>query len=324
VDLRPPLSSRSISLRIYPHTGLDAGAVVTEMCAQSRLAADAGFDGVMTSEHHGGFAGYIPNPLQAAGWLLEAMPVGWAAPCPLLLPLRPPALVAEEVAWLAARHPGRVGVGGAAGSLVDDFEIMGLTKERLTERFASGLDLLAGALGGTDPGRLASDPAVARCRTHPVPMASAAMSMAAVRRAAGHGMGIVFDSLSTPERVRLLVDAYRDAGGDRACILIRRLWMGTPPRDQMRKQVDIYRGYADPGAQTHWKTDEVIVGDHAADVADALLDVMTRSGADACNLRLHAPGIAPDQVRGQITAMADVVARIRAGQAKQRNGRPPL
>jgi hypothetical protein len=150
------------------------------------------------------------------------------------------------------------------------------------------------------------------------------MSMAAVRRAAGHGMGIVFDSLSTPERVRLLVDAYRDAGGDRACILIRRLWMGTPPRDQMRKQVDIYRGYADPGAQTHWKTDEVIVGDHAADVADALLDVMTRSGADACNLRLHAPGIAPDQVRGQITAMADVVARIRAGQAKQRNGRPPL
>jgi alkanesulfonate monooxygenase SsuD/methylene tetrahydromethanopterin reductase-like flavin-dependent oxidoreductase (luciferase family) len=121
VDLRPPLSSRSISLRIYPHTGLDAGAVVTEMCAQSRLAADAGFDGVMTSEHHGGFAGYIPNPLQAAGWLLEAMPVGWAAPCPLLLPLRPPALVAEEVAWLAARHPGRVGVGVAAGSLVDDW-----------------------------------------------------------------------------------------------------------------------------------------------------------------------------------------------------------
>ena len=59
-------------------------------------------------------------------------------------------------------------------------------------------------------------------------------------------------------------------------------------------------------------------------MADALLDVMTRSGADACNLRLHAPGIAPDQVRGQITAMADVVARIRAGQAKQRNGRPPL
>jgi alkanesulfonate monooxygenase SsuD/methylene tetrahydromethanopterin reductase-like flavin-dependent oxidoreductase (luciferase family) len=324
VDLRPPLSARSISLRIYPHTGLDAGAVVAEMRAQSRLAAAAGFDGVMTSEHHGGFAGYIPNPLQAAGWLLEAMPVGWAAACPLLLPLRPPALVAEEVAWLAARHPGRVGVGVAAGSLVDDFEIMGLTKEGLTKRFVSGLELLAGALGGTDPGRLASDPAVARCRTDPVPMASAAMSKTAVRRAAAHGLGIVFDSLSTPERVRLLVDAYRDAGGDQACILIRRVWMGTPPRDQMRRQVDVYRGYAAAGAQTHWKTDEVIVGDDDADVADALVDVMTRSGADACNLRLHAPGIGPDQVRGQITAMTGVLARIRDSQAKQRSGRPPL
>src|SRR5580704_5435005 len=70
---------------------------------------------------------------------------GWAAPCPLLLPLRPAALVAEEVAWLAARHPGRVGVGLAAGSLVDDFEIMGLTKDNLTGRFADGLALAAGA-----------------------------------------------------------------------------------------------------------------------------------------------------------------------------------
>ncbi len=119
-------------------------AIVDEMIGQAALAAEAGFDGVMTSEHHGGFAGYIPNPLQAAGWLLEAMAAGWAAPCPMLLPLRPPALVAEEVAWLAARHPGRVGLGLAAGSLVDDFEIMGLTKTDLTTRFADGLALLAG------------------------------------------------------------------------------------------------------------------------------------------------------------------------------------
>ncbi|HXQ75684.1 MAG TPA: LLM class flavin-dependent oxidoreductase [Acidimicrobiales bacterium] len=328
MDRRPPLSARSISLRIYPHTGLGADAIVAEMRAQATLAAEAGFDGVMTSEHHGGFAGYMPNPLQAAGWLLESMPAGWAAPCPLLLPLRPPALVAEEVAWLAARFPGRVGVGVAAGSLVDDFEIMGLTKQNLTDRFAEGLDLLAGALGGGEPGRLAADPAVARCAAHPVPMASAAMSTVAVRRAAGHGMGIVFDSLSAPERVRRLVDVYRGAGGEQACILIRRVWMGTPPTDEMHRQVDVYRGYADAGAQTHWTADELVAGADAPAVADALVDVMARAGADACNLRLHAPGIAPHRVRGQIAALADVVARLRtrlgAGQAMQRNGRPPL
>ncbi len=82
----------------------------------------------MTSEHHGGFGGYLPNPQQAAGWLLDAMPTGWAAACPLLLPLKPAALVAEEAAWLAARFPGRVGLGLATGSLVDDFEIMGTDK----------------------------------------------------------------------------------------------------------------------------------------------------------------------------------------------------
>ena len=57
---------------------------------------------------------------------------------------------------------------------------------------------------------------------------------------------------------------------------------------------------------------------------------MTRAGADACNLRVHAPGITPQQIRTQIEALAAVVARLRdllldaADQARQRNGRPPL
>ena len=95
----------SISFRAYPHAGLDAPSIVVELRVQAALAVTHGFDGVMTSEHHGGFAGYLPNPLQLAGFLLDAMPTGWAAPCPLLLPLRPTALVAEETAWLAARFP---------------------------------------------------------------------------------------------------------------------------------------------------------------------------------------------------------------------------
>ncbi|HXQ60149.1 MAG TPA: LLM class flavin-dependent oxidoreductase [Acidimicrobiales bacterium] len=324
--MAPPLSVGSISLRLYPHEGLGAGAVVEELRAQGRLASESGFDGVMTSEHHGGFAGYMPNPLQAAGWLLEAMPAGWAAACPLLLTLRPPALVAEEVAWLAARFPGRVGLGMAAGSLVADFDIMGLTKQNLTERFSDGLALVAGALGGRDPGPLQGDPAIENCRSHPVPLASAAMSVAAVRRAARLEMGIVFDSLSAPERVRVLVDAYRQAGGAGACTLIRRVWVGSPPVHEMAQQVDVYRGYAGAGAQSHWTADELIAGDDAETVADGLVEVMVRAGADACNLRVHAPGISPGQVRTQIVALTAVVARLRVllGQARHRKGRPPL
>src|SRR3954465_13920006 len=115
--MEQPFAPGSVSLRLYPHGDLPATRIVDVLREQAAASAAIGFDGVMTSEHHGGFAGYLPNPLQVAGWLLEAMPSGWAAPCPLLLPLRPPALVAEEVAWLAARFPGRVGVGLAAGAL---------------------------------------------------------------------------------------------------------------------------------------------------------------------------------------------------------------
>ena len=85
-----PFDRGSVSFRSYPHDGLDAVARIAELRAQAALAVEHGFDGVMTSEHHAGFAGYMPNPLQVAGFLLDAMPSGWAAPCPLLLTLRRP------------------------------------------------------------------------------------------------------------------------------------------------------------------------------------------------------------------------------------------
>src|SRR6516225_8590325 len=155
-----PFAPGSVSLRLYPHLDLPAHAIVEEMRGQAALAG----------EHHGGFAGYLPNPLQAAGWCLEAMATGWAAPCPLLLPLRPAALVAEETAWLAARFPGRVGVGVAAGALPADFEVMGLTMEHLADRFSAGLEALAALLRGQARGALADDPALAACAAAPVPL----------------------------------------------------------------------------------------------------------------------------------------------------------
>ena len=209
----PPLASGSVSLRLYPHDGLDAAAIVDEMRAQAALATACGFDGVMTSEHHNGFPGYLPNPLAAAGWCLDAMTRGWAAPCPLLLPLRETALVAEDAAWLAARFPGRVGIGVAAGALASDFEIAGASMDGLTARFAGQLGVLAGMLSGRDLGPLHDDPAVRACVDQPIPLVSAAMGFTAVRRASALGIGLLFDSLSTPERIRELIDAYRAAGG---------------------------------------------------------------------------------------------------------------
>ena len=92
--------------------------------------------------------------------------------------------------------------------------------------------------------RLAGDLAIRACASHPVPVVSAAMGKTAVRRAAAAGAGLLFDSLSTPERIRGLVDTYRASGGTGACILIRRAWIGPPPRDLVDRQLDVYRSYA--------------------------------------------------------------------------------
>jgi alkanesulfonate monooxygenase SsuD/methylene tetrahydromethanopterin reductase-like flavin-dependent oxidoreductase (luciferase family) len=301
-----PFCRGSISLRLYRHADLAAEKIVEVFREQAVAASGAGFDGIMTSEHHGGFAGYLPNPIQAAGWALDAMPTGWAAPCPLLLPLRPAALVIEEIAWLAARHPGRVGVGVASGSLQTDFDVMGLTKDALTERFATSLRTVADALSGRAAGDLAADPAVARCASHPVPVLSAAMSTAAVRRAAEAGVGLLFDSLTDAARCRELIERYRAAGGAAQVVLIRRVWLGAAPTERHHAQVGVYAGYASAGAQTHWDPAAMITGG-PEQIAKRLADALRDTGADALNLRVHAPGLDPAQVGEQIVSLADVV-----------------
>jgi alkanesulfonate monooxygenase SsuD/methylene tetrahydromethanopterin reductase-like flavin-dependent oxidoreductase (luciferase family) len=305
-----PFARGSVSLRIYPHLDLDAPLIVDELRAQAALAVACGFDGVMTSEHHGGFAGYLPNPLQTAGFALDAMPTGWAAPCPLLLLLRPTALVIEETAWLAARHSGRVGLGVAAGALPADFEIMDTTMDDLTARYSHALGTVARILSGGDAGPLGGDPAIAHLRRHPVPVLSAAGSITAARRAATVGVGLMFDSLTTPVRCRELVDAYREEGGSGPCVLIRRAWVGEPPQEQAAEQLARCRSYAPRGATAHWGTAEMAAAPEGAEVAARLVDAAEVAGADALNLRVHVPGVPPDAVRSQIEQLGTLVAPV--------------
>jgi alkanesulfonate monooxygenase SsuD/methylene tetrahydromethanopterin reductase-like flavin-dependent oxidoreductase (luciferase family) len=308
-----PFAPGSVSLRLYPHGDLPASAIVDELTTQAALAAEHGFDGVMTSEHHAGFHGYIPNPLQFAGWCLEEMRRGWAAPCPLLLPLRPPALVAEEIAWLAARFPGRVGLGVASGALPADFEIMHLPMDHLAARFTAAFEELAGILDGSGASPLAGDPAIAAAARDRIPVLSAAMGFTAARRAARLGAGLLFDSMSTPERCRELVDAYHEAGGSAPCVLVRRAWIGEPPRHDFEEQLAVYRDYSSRAAQATWGEQEMVDATGPDDVVAGLLDSLTRSGCDAVNLRIHVPGVAPEAAREQIALLGDqVVGRLRS------------
>src|SRR5207247_1889938 len=92
------------------------------------------------------------------------------------------------------------------------------------------------------------------------------------------GAGVLFDSLSAPERCRQLSDAYRDAGGTGACVLIRRAWVGPPPADLVARQVAVYRSYAPATAQARWDADQLVTGPDPDAVAALAARELHRDG----------------------------------------------
>ncbi len=300
-----PFDSGSVSIRLYPHNELPADAIVGELCAQAGLALRHGFDGVMTSEHHGGFAGYMAQPLQMVSFVLADHETGWAAAAPLLLPLRSVALVAEEVAWLQARYPARVGLGVAAGALPLDFEAAGVNQADSIARFKSELPRLVAMLGGEDLGELEGDPALRACRQAPIPVLSAAVSIVAAVRAARCGAGLLMEGMSSPERLARLTRAFEESGGTGSKVLIRRVWLGSVPSGLVESQRAVYESYA-AGAKSFGE-DQTIVCDEPDELAERLAAAARLVGADALNLRVQLPGMSPAQVREQIAKIGSTV-----------------
>jgi alkanesulfonate monooxygenase SsuD/methylene tetrahydromethanopterin reductase-like flavin-dependent oxidoreductase (luciferase family) len=291
---------------------------VSELRAEARLAEEAGFDGCMVSEHHGGFANYLPNPLLAATWLLDATDRLWAAPCPTLLPLRPVTQLVEDLAWTHHRFPGRVGVGVGAGSIPVDFEMAGVPVEEMFPRYRAALVALADALAGRATGPLAADPGVAGLGAGTIPIVAGVQTTRTTERAARLGMGVLYNSLQTTQAVREQTDAYVAAGGAGPRILIRRLWVGAPPAANLEVQMERYRAAAMTGEATarimdRWgKGDNEIAGSHGDEVAEELYDTMVQAGCDALNVRVFLAGLTAAEVHDQLARHgAETLPRLR-------------
>ena len=298
-----PLSIGSISMRLYPHD-LPARQQIAIIRGQARRAVEGGYDGVMVSEHHGDFPGYLPNPIQIIGFLLPEMPRGWAAACPMLLPMQPYGLVAEQLAWLDAAYPGRVGAGFASGAVPIDFEIAEVPFDEIRDRFKSSLPKVVAALRGDDPTGLANDRALRARAGTPFPMVSAAMSAVAVKRAAALGIGILYDSIQTIEATRRMSDIYDEAGGTGPKILIRRVWVGDVPAEADAAQMAHFRKYGSEAAQRNWSDDSLVHGSTGEETAERLADQLRASGCDTLNVRVHLKGLSVEQVDDQIDVHA--------------------
>lgn len=308
-----PFAPGSVGVLLAPHD-LAAGEIVDEMLADARAADATGFDGVLVGEHHAGLAGYVPNPLQVLGWMLAETAHVWGAPCPLLLPLRPTGLVIEEVAWLAARHRARVGLGVAVGAAPVDFAVADVAFDDRTARYRAALADLVRALRGDATPTLADDPAVRELGAQPVPVVSGTTTVFGVRVAAAAGAGIMLDGLSPLSWSITLADAYRAAGGTGPVVLSRRAWLGDAPGAVASADVDRYRAFTETERHDRIRADDSMLAHREPDELAAMLhDARAATGADCLSLRVNLPGLAPAVVREQIETLGrEVLPRLRS------------
>ncbi|MET0147040.1 MAG: LLM class flavin-dependent oxidoreductase [Ilumatobacteraceae bacterium] len=306
-----PFDHGSVSLGTYVHD-LAPTAMVDTLLAQAVLADESGFDGVTIAEHHAGYPTYMPNPILGASWLLDAMPRAWSGPNPVLLPLRTPGLVLQDLAWLAARHPGRVGATFASGYVEQDFVACNVPFAGRNARFRDALGVIGGEL--TKPSEVfAGDPVVRAAADAGVPMIVAAKGARAVTRAAELGMGLSVP-LTDPAQIADVNDLYLQAGGTGPRLMMRWVWIGDLPEAAIRRWDEEHRYSIDSGAPRQVESSlRVASAADAGDVAALLAAELVASHCTCLSVRIHMPDVPPEQVAEQIAGIGtDVLPRLRS------------
>lgn len=253
----------------------------------------------------------MPQPLLAAGWILAETDHVWAGPAPLLLGLRNPVLLAEELTWTAARHPGRVGAVVAPGYAAADFEALGEDYEARNNVFAARLETLMGAL--TTQGPIGGDPAVAAWVKTPGPVLSAGNSPAAARRAARHGVGMLFQGGEDTGHLAQLTRDYREAGGTGLVAATLSVWAGELPTNPESEALDqAYRTAAVGMRHADGLRNKPLSGP-TRDIVERGREFGHAVGAEALNLRVHVPGVDRQVTLDQIAQIgAEVLPGLRA------------
>jgi alkanesulfonate monooxygenase SsuD/methylene tetrahydromethanopterin reductase-like flavin-dependent oxidoreductase (luciferase family) len=300
-----PFAPGSVSVGLYL-PDLQPGRALAMLEEQAAAAVAVGFDGFTLAEHHAGFGGYLPNPVQAIGWLLGATPDGWGAPLPILLPLRSVPSCVEELAWLAARYPGRVGAGFAAGYLLGDFEALGVAFDDRFNSFWLKLADVASQLRGEGSGALAADPAVGLAVRSGLPLVAAATGPSSIRRAGRLGLGLLPAEMDD-ERCHEMFADYTAAGGRGPRIINRWCWLGDPPAGP----AEAWRRQYDKPGDVSWQREEkasfLLSAPEPEALAARLALALATAGADSLSIRFHMPGIEAGTVLEQIRAFGERV-----------------
>lgn len=210
------------------------GQRMRETIEASRVAEDAGFDGVFIPEHHMMEDGYIPSPFPLLGAMAAATRRVHVGTTVHLLPFYNPIQTAEAGAIVDQIANGRLRLGVGLGNFEPEFELMGLDKKDQVGRFTEAIELVRTAWSGENfdfqgkhfhaKGRIRPTPVDAR-------LWIGAMSDAGVRRAAKYGAPWPTDPLHNIAVIRHWAEVYRASAreygtqDDVSVVLLRDGWI---------------------------------------------------------------------------------------------------
>lgn len=179
-----------------------------------------GFDGFALTEHHFWYDGYCPSLLPVLAAIARRTRRITLAPLALLLPLRDPLRVAEEIAVLDQLSGGRLALGFGYGYRAEEFDGFEIDRARRGPRFAEQIEVLRAAFSGERFSHVGEhyryedvvlSPRPLQ-RPHP-PFWLAGGAQAATARRAGR-LGLAYCAAGTgqtPERIEALIGEYRAA-----------------------------------------------------------------------------------------------------------------
>lgn len=182
-----------------------------------------GFDGFALTEHHFWYDGYCPSLMPVLAAIARRTRRITIAPLALLLPLRDPLRMAEEIAVVDQLSGGRLALGFGYGYRPEEFAGFGIERERRGPRFTEQIEILRAAFTGerfSHRGEhYAYEDVVLSPRPyqqpHP-PLWLAGGAQAATARRAGR-LGIAYCAAGTgqtPEQIEALIGEYRRAADE--------------------------------------------------------------------------------------------------------------
>lgn len=127
-----------VYLNLYWHQGRPA---MPEIVEQARLAEELGFDWIVLGERHVHRPGYH-EILSSAGWLAAHTSRIGIATAGIILPVYPPAFLAESLAHLDVLSGGRLTAGFVLGYRREEFDLFESPAGQRRGRFEEGLRIV--------------------------------------------------------------------------------------------------------------------------------------------------------------------------------------